>query len=250
MTIGHIEVTLREAIFSVTIASGLFAIGFLASSHIEHSVNQRNLEYRQAAQIDGNTNEFALAMRTDIGNAFVSGEFRALDPVAHDKLKGKWAFIRADYQKYTMHTRTVHYTTRTANGQVCHHTRTEHYWTWDTYDVKTTHARRVNYCGVDFDFNKFIISHGCYAYKTVDDGFHRRIKFDLVPSQFAATAYTRLADGTVANGTMLHKDETIAGLYKSCTDSCAVVVFWVFWSLLMIVAVIGFIAIDNHWLEK
>lgn len=248
MQIDNIEITVREVIFSVTIASVLFLIGFLASSAIEHNVNQRNLEYRQAAQI-ANTNEFALALKTDVGNAFVEGDFFAVDVVRHPKLRGEWASIRADHQKYTRHTRTVHYTVRDSEGRSHTRTRTEHYWTWDTYKVNSWRSKTVNFCGMDFAFDKFEYPWRCKYRTIVSDGWHRRIVFDCIPAQFHASAYTKLAGGTISNKTALNRDVPIPALYENYTRSCAVTIFWWIWGILMVAAVIAFVAIDNRWLE-
>ena len=251
MYVGDIEVTPREAIFSVTIASALVLVGFLVSGHIEHLVNQRTLEYRQAAQI-ADTNEFALAMSTDVGNAFVHGAFRALDPVSHENLGGKWAAIRASHEKYTMHTRVVHYTVTTGTGKhrrTHTRTRTEHYWTWDNYKTERLRCKDVEFCGSKFDFGKFAYSGGCYAGKIVPTGHHRRIVFTMMRPEFAATTYTQLRDGTVAGGSTLVADSTIQQLYDNATRSCAVTIFWWIWGVLIALAVVGFVVVENRWME-
>ena len=248
MYVGDIEVTLREAIFSVTIASVLFLVGFLISTKIEHSVNQRNLEYRQAAQIT-ETNEFAQAMMTDVGNAFVQGKWEADIPMRHEHLKGEWARIYADYQKYTMHTRVETYTTYDSKGHAHTHTRTVHYWTWDTYRVESTNSPTVTFMGVTFPFKKFNYDCVRRKYETVGIGFRRRIEFTLIPTNFSAAAYTKLRDNTVSNGTELVEGSTIEKMYERCTDSNALFIFWMLWSFLMVGTVIGFVCIENRWIE-
>ena len=248
MYIGEVEVTLREAIFSVTIASVLFLVGFLISTKIEHSVNQRNLEYRQAAQI-AETNEFAQAIKTDVGNAFVQGKWKADFPMRHEHLKGEWARIYADYQKYTMHTRIETYTTYDSKGRPHTHTRTVHYWTWDTYHVESTNSPTVKFMGVTFPFNKF--NYDCVKRKhdTVGIGFRRRIEYTMIPMSFNAAAYTKLKDNTVSNGTELMEGSSIEKLYERLTDSDALFIFWMLWSVLMVGAVVGFVCIENNWIE-
>ncbi len=249
MYIGSVEITLREAIFSVTIASVLFFTGFLISSKIEHAVNQSNLEYRQAAQISNSTNEFEIAMATDVGNAFVEGHFSALDTVSHEKIGGKWMWIYADYQKYTMHTRTVHYTVTDSKGRSHTRTRIEHYWTWDTYKTQKKHSKEVEYIGVKFPFEKFDYSLIHRNYKTVDDGWHKRIEFSMIPTSFNASAYTKLSNNTVSNNTTLYRNVSIKDLYSIHIKSIAVPLFWWLWSVLIVGAVVGFVVIENRWIE-
>ena len=244
----RIVVTLREAIFSVTIASALFLVGFLISTRIEHGVNQRNLRYRQAAKID-TEDGFRVGAATDIGYAFVEGGFRALDTVSHDRLDGQWLWIMADHQRYTRHTRTVTYTTTDGKGHVQTHTRVEHYWTWDTFKVEKLHSKKVSYMGAEFPYGKFGYSYVERRYKTVGTGLNTRIEFTFMPTRFRASAFTELKNGTVSNGTELRQGETIDELYDSMTKSYDVQLFWFFWVALMVAAVFAFVAIDNRWIE-
>lgn len=248
MYIGEVEVTLREAIFSVTIASVLFLVGFLISTKIEHSVNQRNLEYRQAAQIT-ETNEFAQAIKTDVGNAFVQGTWNSESTVSHDKLKGEYARIYADYQEHRMHTRIETYTTYDSKGRPHTHTRTVHYWSWDTYKTSVTNSPTVNFMGVSFPFKKFNYDNVRRKYETVDNGFRKRIEFTMIPTKFNASAYTKLMNNTVSDGTSLIQDGSIVKMYERYTDSCALFIFWMLWSVLMVGSVVVFVCIENRWIE-
>lgn len=250
MKIGDVEITLREAIFSVTIASVLFLVGFLVSTKIEHYVNQANLQYRQAIQIPNNNHEeFSLAMRTDIGNAFADGKFEAVDVVKHKKLDGKWLKIYADHQQYTMHTRTVHYTTTDSKGRVHHHTRVEHYWTWDTKRAETFHSKKVKYIGSEFDYGKFNYDYVGRHCEIVGDGFRKRIAFTCIPTKFNAAVYTKLSDGTVSNGTVLRQNMNVDGLYNVLTTSYAVSIFWIIWCIVIVGSVVMFVWIENDWIE-
>ena len=244
----RVVVTLREAIFSVTIASVLLFAGFMISARIEHGVNQRNLRYRQAARVS-TPEGFSLAMRTDVGDAFVEGDFMALDTVSHEKLGGEWLWLMADYQRYTRHTRTVTYPVTDSKGHVHTRTRTEVYWTWDTYKVEKRHSKRVSYIGEEFPYEKFDYSWVGRKFKTVDNGFRLRIEFTCLPTRFRASAFTSLSKGTVTNGTGLRQGMSIDKLYEACTKSYAVGLFWTFWIMLIAGAVVGFVVLDNRWIE-
>ena len=249
MRFGEIDVTLREAVFSVTIASAMVMVGFLISTQIEHKVNQNNLKYRQAARISDNPEEFATALATDVGNAFIKGHFAAVDTVTHAKLGGEWMSIYADFQKYTKHTRVVHYTTTDGKGHTRHRTRTETYWSWDTYSTERLNSRTVDYMGTKFPFGRFDYSYIRKYGKTVDDGYHKRIEFSCLPKEFEATAFTELRNGSVSSGTLLYKNLPIEKLYESCIASIAVDVFWWLWGVLTAVAVVAFVAAENGWIE-
>lgn len=247
MRIGEIEITLREAIFSVTIASVLFFIGFLISTKIEHGVNQRNLKYRQAVQIS-TPSEFSQGMKTDIGHAFVQGRWEALSPVSHPKLEGEWGKIHANHQEYRMHTRVETYTTYDSKGHAHTHTRIVHYWTWDTYKTTSTNSPTVKYIGSEFPFQKFNYTAINREWKTVGNGFRKRIVFTMIPTNFQAAAFTTLKDGTLTPGTTLW-NTTIQKLYEDFTTSHAVTIFWTLWVMIMVAIVIGFVCIENSWIE-
>ena len=249
MYVGDIEITLREAIFSITIASVLFFFGFQLSGCVEHHVNKSNLRYRQAAQISNNTNEFERAMATDIGDAFVEGHFKALDTVTHEHLGGRWLHIVADYQEYRRHTRTVHYTVTDSKGRTRTKTRKEHYWSWDTYKVDRLHSKAVEYVGIPFSFEKFDYSWVRRHHETVDIGFRKRIEFSCLPTEFDASVFTTLAKNTISNGTTLHPNLSIENLYKLHTDSIMVPLFWTLWVMLMIIAIVLFVVLENRWIE-
>lgn len=249
MHIDNTEITLREAIFSITIASVLFFFGFQISGCVEHHVNQSNLKYRQAVQISNSAVEFERGMATDIGDAFVEGHFKAIDTVSHEKLDGRWLKIVADYQEYRKHKRTVHYTVTDSKGHTKTKTRTEYYWSWDTYRVDRLHSNEVEFIGTRFPYGKFDYLHVWGSHKTVDIGFRKRIEFSYLPTEFDASAFTHLADNTVSDATPLHPNLDIGNLYKLYTHSIMVPLFWTFWVIFTILAVIGFVILENRWIE-
>ena len=85
-------------------------------------------KYNTALQIDNNSEMFSYGMRTDIGNAFVHGDLKAVDTVTYPEIGGAYMYVEKIKEKYTMHTRTVTYTTGSGKTRQTH-TRTETYWT-------------------------------------------------------------------------------------------------------------------------
>ena len=246
--IGEIEITLRELIFSVVLLSLLAVVGFLGADAVEDYVQKRNLVYRTAAQIDNNPDEFAQALATDVGHAFVEGGFKAIEPVSHCRIGGKWAQIVADHQVYTMHHRTV---TRTVGSGKNRHTvtRVVTYWSWDTRKVERIHAKGMEFSGVDFDFNSFDYSLVRRVHKTVKTGSNRRVCFSLLPTTFHGSVFTELKNGRVTPHTTVYDDVPISSLYEDMTSSCAVTVFWIIWTIVSTVLLIGFFRLENFWLE-
>lgn len=238
-------ITLREVIFSVLIIGVLSAVGFYAASSIEKSVLDKQLAYRQAVQIS-DTNEFAHAMKTDVGFALVEGDLYTPKPVSMDKCDGKWLHIVADFQEYRRHTQ--HYTTRDSKGHVHHHTRT--YWSWDTYDVKKKHADEVIFCGSTFMFEEFSYGHVSPAHRqTSSNGFHRRIVFTCLPTDFHATIASKLYENSVHDKPDLLEGMDLARAYEFYTTSHAVAIFWCCWIVFIALVCLVFYRYENEWLE-
>lgn len=111
------EITARELLFSVIIVILMLTAGFFIGEKIASAADERNQEYEQAAKIDGDKELFEYGMRTDIGNAFVCGTLKAVDPVSLPEIDGEYAYIEKVEERYTKHTRTV--TDYDEDGNVC-----------------------------------------------------------------------------------------------------------------------------------
>lgn len=249
---GHgceIKVTPREVIFSVLIIGILYSIGFLISSAIQKGVDERNLKYRQAIQIKDSGDELRQASETDIGDAFVEGDFKTIDPVTWEGLKGEHLEIRRDKEKYTMHTRTKTYTVTDGKGRPHTRTRIVTYWTWDLVKRDSKKAKEISFCGNVYPTDTFsydYIDSGCHI---KDTGYHTRDVFHYLPKDFRGAIYCSLKDNKINGKPEVRRGRTIDSLYKEYTTSHAVTIFWWFWGFLIVCAVVLFVIIDNRWLE-
>lgn len=246
---GSWQITLRELLFSLLIVGILTVVGYFAAVGIERNVHAKQLTYRQAIQIDNSEDEFKLALETDIGSAFVEADLEAIDKVKHEKLNGEWLAVYASYEKYTMHTRTVHYTVTDSKGRSHRRTRTETYWSWDNYDSKQLKAEQINFSGVVFPTSKFDFSLCSRHEDTVSIGWHKRIVFETIPAKMHGTLFTKLADKTVSDGTIFWKDQDLKTTYEKCTTNNNILIFWIIWILITIATIVIFFAIENDWLE-
>ena len=246
---GTWELTLREAIFAFLIVGILTTIGYFFSSSIERNVHNKQLMYRQAAQIDKNEDEFKWALDTDIGYAFVEGHLETLDPVEHEHLNGKWLQINATFQKYQMHTRIVTYTTTDGKGHVRTHHRIETYWSWDTYDREKTSAQKVKFLGVELPLSKFDLSAVHRQEEIVKIGFHKRIVFNMIPTEMDGTIFTELKDKSISDNTEFLQNKDLKTAYEDQTTSHAIGIFWMIWIAVTIGCVFLFFYGENNWLE-
>lgn len=123
---GDFEITKREILASVSIIAIMLLIGSLLSAKISNWQMDRNEKYNKAVKIENNTDLFRYGMDTNVGNAFVYGELKAVDTVTYPEIGGKYMYVEKVKEKYTKHTRRVKH----KSGDHTYYT-TETYWTWN-----------------------------------------------------------------------------------------------------------------------
>lgn len=120
-------VTKREILFSIVIIAVMLVFGFMISNGINNSLLGKYQEYNTALQIDNNKDVFQHGMKTNIGNAFVYGELKAIDTVTFNEIGGSYSYIEKVKEKYTMHTRTVTKTRTNSKGETETYTEIDKY---------------------------------------------------------------------------------------------------------------------------
>ena len=143
------EITKREILVSISIVAVMIAVGFLISGKISEHEMDKNEKYNKAVKI--NSQElFRHGMDTNVGNAFVYGDLKAVDSVTYPELGGEYMYVKKVKEIYTQHTRTV--TTVDGNGRT--HTTTQTYWSWDAVSSEDIKCKEITFCGVKFPSNK------------------------------------------------------------------------------------------------
>lgn len=243
---GDRIVTKREILLSIAIVCIMLLFGFLIADAINDSVMEKHQEYNTALQINADKELFEYGMRTNIGNAFVYGELKAVDPVGYEEVEGQYSYIKKVKEKYTKHTRVVT-KTRTVNGKTQTHTETETYWTWDEVDKWSKCSTKITFVDVEFDYGTIDFPSSSHI-KTIKESSKIRYAYYGAPAQCTGTLYTELKDGTI-NGASFHQHSTIEETIESLESNWELVLFWIGWVLLTGGAVVGFYYIDNGWLE-
>ena len=142
------EITKREVLVSISIIAVLLLTGFLISGKISQYEMDQNEVYNKAIQID--TQEMLeYGMRTDVGNAFVYGELKAVDPVSYPDVSGRYMYLKKVKEKYTKHRRTYK-----------DHTKT--YWTWDYAGEESQKCTRLTFLNNTFSTSKIIVPDSSY----------------------------------------------------------------------------------------
>lgn len=240
------RITKREILFSIVIICAMLIIGIVIAGNINDAVMERQQEYITALQIDNDKDLFEYGMRTNVGNAFVYGELKAIDTVTFDEIDGEYSYVKKVKERYTRHTRTVT-KTRTVNGKTQTYTETEVYWTWDEVDSWSKHSEKITFLDVEFDYGTIDFPYRSHI-DTQDGGYHIRYVYYGAPTYSIGTIYTKLANGTIPESTM-HHNRTIAETLDSTMRDGSVIGFWIGWVFLTGGAVCGFYYIDNRWLE-
>lgn len=239
---GSFSLSKREIIASIVILALMFTFGFMIHGAINDSLMLKYQEYNTALQINNDSELFKYAMQTDIGNSFVYGELKCVDPVTYPEIGGEYSCIEKVKEKYTRHTRTV---TTTVNGKT--QTRTEVYYTWDRVGSESLHSKKITFLGVEFDYGQIDFP-GTSHIKTIKESSKIRYKYYGAPTACKGTLYSNLRNNTINDSRFNHYSDigTTLELYKSSVE---LVLFWIGWILLTGGLIFGFIYIDNHWLE-
>lgn len=240
--LGDFEITYREILASISIVAVMLLIGFVISGKISQIQDDKNAKYNKAVKIES-TDLFRYGMDTNVGNAFVYGELKAVDTVTYPEIGGEYMYVEKIEEHYNRHTRT--YTTTDGKG----HTRihTEVYWSWDYAGSEDMQCKEVLFCGVVFDSNKIKLPSADYI-DTIKESGYVRYKYYGTNIEYKGTIFTELKDKTISDSTHFY-EMSIKETKDKLERNIGVVIFWIVWIIVMVLAVFGFYYIDNEWLE-
>ena len=236
--------TKREILFSIVIICVMLIIGIVIAGNINNASMEKQQEYITALQINNDKDLFEYGMRTNVGNAFVYGELKAVDTVTFDEIGGEYSYVKKIKERYTKHTRTV--TDYDDEGNVIG-SHEEEYWTWDEVDRWHKHSEKITFLDVEFNYGTISFPSTDYIC-TIRESNKIRYQYYGDPIYSIGTIYTNLKDNTIPESTMYH-NMTIEEALEFKTEDGSVIVFWVFWIALTGYIVYGFYCIDNKWLE-
>lgn len=243
---GDFEITKREILASISIIAVMILIGVLISSKISEHQMDKNEIYNKAVKIES-TDLFQYGMDTNVGNAFVYGDLKAVDTVTYPEIDGEYMYVEKVKEKYTKHTKTVT-KYKTVNGKRKSYTTTETYWTWDRVGSEDKKCNEVTFCGITFDVSKFDIP-SSHHIDTIKESSHIRYKYYGVGTEFTGTIFTDLRDKTISDNTNFYNGMNIEETVERLESGVGEIIFWIFWILLTGGCVYGFFYIDNKWLE-
>lgn len=243
------KITKREIIASISIIAIMLLVGILISGKISEYYIDKNEIYNKAVKIENDKDLFQYGMDTNIGNAFIYGDLKAVDTVSYPEINGEYMYIEKVKEKYTMHTRQVPHT-KTVNGKTTTYYTTETYWSWDKIRSENKKSKELSFCNIIFPINKINIPDSKYI-DMVKESSHIRYKYYGVATEFKGTVFTELKDKTISDNSNFYKDlkpqEIVENLNNN--DTLFIVLFWIGWIVLIAFLVFGFYYLDNKWLE-
>ena len=239
---GDFEITYREILASISIIAVMLLIGFVISGKISQIQDDKNAKYNKAVKIES-TDLFQYGMNTNVGNAFVYGELKAVDTVTYPEIGGEYMYAEKVEEHYNRHTRT--YTITDGKGHT--RTHTEVYWSWDYAGSEDIQCKEVSFCGIVFDSNKIKLPSADYI-DTIKESSHVRYKYYGTNIEYKGTIFTELKDKTISDSTDFY-ELSIEETKDKLERNIGIVIFWIIWIIVMVLAVFGFYYIDNEWLE-
>ena len=270
------EVTLGEILASILIFLIMIICGIIISNTILSKIEKSNERYETAFQIAADeTDLFKYSLRTNLGEAFVYGEFEAVDLVKIDELKDGYAFIQKVTEKYTKHTDEETYT----DSQGKEHKREVERYSWDYYKTYSYKNKELKFHDMVFPAYRFDLSsfasrlsltsvnvgddyvrkvHNGYIYK---DNFYRnhednlRSYYEVVKPNFTGTIFAELSNNTlkpVKDSKSIHvynnDIERVVKRFES-SSKIYVVMFWIIWVILIAGVIALFVAQRNRWAD-
>lgn len=243
---GDFEITKREILASISIIAVMILFGILISSKISEYQMDKNEIYNKAVKIESQE-KFQYGMDTNVGNAFVYGDLKAVDMVTYPEIGGEYMYVEKVKERYTMHTRQVAHT-RTVNGKSQTYYTTETYWTWDRVGSEDIKCKEVSFCGVNFTSNKIDLPGTDYI-DTIKESSHVRYKYYGVGAEHEGTIFTELKDKTISDNTTFYNNLTIDETVDYLETDFPIIIFWFVWVVLIVSIVFGFYYLDNDWLN-
>lgn len=243
---GDFTITKREILASVSIIAIMLLIGVLISSKISVYQMDQNEIYNKAVKIE-NQDLFQYGMNTNVGNAFVYGDLKAVDTVTYPEIGGEYMSVEKVKERYTMHTRIATKTRTKSVGSTETYTEIEEYWTWDAIDRWSKHCNKVTFLGIEFDYGQIYKPNERYI-DTLNESYHIRYVYYGSKTEYSGTIFTSLKNNTVSD-TSFYNGKNIEETVVYLESGIGVIIFWVFWIILISGCVYGFYYNDNKWLE-
>jgi len=241
---GRFEITLREVLFSIIIIAVFVGVGSLVSEKITSYIDENNQSVEQALKINNDAALFEYAMRTNAGDAFVSGTLAAVDTVSMPDIEGNYAGIAVDTERYTRHTREVRHE---KDGKVWY--TEEEYWIWDLIDSEEINCNKIKFLEHEFEYGQIGFPAKEYL-TTIKCGYHLRNKYYVNEVSYNGVIRTKLKDNTITKTNLMSGLSVEEAVNRSLSNTDIVsVIFWMVWICFTAFVTYMFFVGENKWIE-
>ena len=100
---------------------------------------------------------------------------------------------------------------------------------------------------VEFDYEKIPFP-SAHEIKILDTGYNKRNVYSATEKNFVGTIFSYLKDETV-NKTSFYPDKNISETIEYLESGHEIIIFWIIWILIIVLIVVGFLYLDNRWLD-
>lgn len=242
--ITEVKFTLREIIVSIGIVMLMIAIGMYISESISSKEMEKSEEYFKALKVK-DVEMFNHAFETSVGNVLAEGTFKAIEPIENDNIEGTYLYILEEEEHYVKKTREVSYS---CGEDTCY--RTETYWEWEHYDEVEKYADEFKFLKKTFSTDDFRFTNKKYV-GTVSGGRHVRYKYYAVPKEFEGSMFGKIKEKEITE-TAVYPTKNIKEVIQEKEDAPgnSVTIFWVVWSLFILIIVVVFMILENKYLNN
>ena len=242
----EVEVTKREMFVSFLFFLFAIIIGLVIAGSIKSCEDDANVKYYQAIKIADST-QFNYAFKTNAGHTFAYGTVSAVGFVTDDGI-GNYMTLTRSLEEYRKHHRTV--CSGEGKNRHCH---TETYWTWDEISRKHFSVNQVNFLGRNFYYSAFpelpweryiatipLPSRGFFSAK-------QRYVYHGRSLSYTGTVYANI-DNHQFNDAKFLEGVGLDTVVDKMVHKWGVPIFWVVFAIVIIIAIIAFVALPNEWL--
>ncbi|MEG1554181.1 MAG: hypothetical protein RR363_04085 [Rikenellaceae bacterium] len=267
------EIKKREIIISVTIILLMIFVGILISSRLSNNIDEKNEIYYKSAKINS-VDELLYGMKTNLGNSLVYGDIKVVDDVYLPELVGGYLYIEKSTERYTSHIKTVTH----IDSEGLTHKTTKTYHSWDLVGSYKTMSEKITLLGVEIASSKISFHddkllelnektvnskyldriRGSYIYKYArfpDFEGNIRHSFRIIPSEIRGSIFSKLEDNSInpvnSSQCEFYENKTNSEVIKDkeSNKNIPLIIFWIIWAILTGSIVIGFLYLDNRWID-
>ena len=193
---------------------------------------------------------FQYGMETNVGNAFVYGDLKAVDTVSYPEVDGEYIYIKKVKERREKHTRKVY----DEDGN----TKTETYYQWDVDEREDIHCEEISFSGAVFPYGKISLPSKSHIDTIYDDkewswksGERVKVRYVYygIGTEFTGTIFADLRNGTISDNTPFYNGMDIEKTVDHLKSDGGVVLFWIIWVIVICLCVVGFYSLENKWLE-